>query len=68
MAYLGVDEKFILKGHRYVTILNDLEGRRILEVTADRSQDSLILALKTLNQDQIVGVSAVFMDVWEPYR
>ena len=68
VAYLGVDEKAIRKGHRYVTILTDLEGRRILEVTPDRTEGSLVMALKTLNQAQIAGVSAVSMDMWEPYR
>ena len=68
VQYLGVDEKAICKGHRYVTILTDLEGRRILEVTPDRTQDSLVLSLNSLNSDQIAGVSAVSMDMWEPYR
>jgi transposase len=60
--------KAIRKGIRYVTILPDLEGRRILEVTPDRTQDSLVLALNSLNPDQIAGVSAVSMDMWKPYR
>jgi transposase len=68
VAYLGVDEKAIRKGHRYVTILTDLDGRRILEVTPERTQTSLVMALKTLSHDQIAGVSAVSMDMWEPYR
>ena len=68
VAYLGVDEKAIRKGHRYVTILTDLDGRRILEVTPERTTDSLVSALKTLDSTQISGVQAVSMDMWEPYR
>ena len=68
VAYLGVDEKAIRKGHRYVTIVTDLDGRRILEVTPERSIESLVTALKSLNFTQISGVQAVSMDMWEPYR
>lgn len=68
VTYLGVDEKAIRKGHRYVTILTDLDGRRILEVTEDRTKASLITALGRLDSRQIAGVQAVSMDMWEPYR
>jgi transposase len=68
IAYLGVDEKSIRKGHRYGTVLTDLEGRRILEVTEGRTKASLIEALKCLDSKQIAGVQAISMDMWEPYR
>jgi transposase len=68
IEYVGVDEKAIRKGHRYVTILTDLEGRRILEVTPERTVTSLVDALKSLDSRQISGVLAVSMDMWEPYR
>lgn len=68
VAYLGVDEKAIRKGHRYVTVLTDLDGRRILEVTPERTAESLVTALKALDSTQIARVQAVSMDMWEPYR
>lgn len=69
IAYLGVDEKSFRKGHRhYATILTDLDGRRILEVTPNHTKASLIDALKCLDSKQIAGVEAVSMDMWEPYR
>lgn len=68
VRYLGVDEKAIRKGHRYVTVLTDLEGRRILEVTPERTKDSLIEALKALDSQQIANVEAISMDMWDPYR
>jgi transposase len=36
-----VDEKAFRKGHRYVTIVNDLEQGRVLFVAKDRRQSSL---------------------------
>jgi transposase len=68
VKYLGIDEKAISKGHRHVTILTNLDGRRILEVTPDKTQDSLVLALNSLNPEQIAGVSAFSVDRWESYR
>jgi transposase len=67
--YLGVDEKAYRRGQaHYVTILTDLEGRRILEVTPNRTKASLVDALKCLDSKQIAGVQAVSMDMWAPYR
>lgn len=68
VPYLGVDEKAIKKGHDYVTVLTDLDGRRILEVTEDRTKESLITAIAKLDSRQIAAVKAVSMDMWEPYR
>jgi len=68
IAYVGVDEKSIRKGHRYVTVLTDLEGRRILEVSPGRTKASLIGALKSLDNQEFAGIHAVSMDMWEPYR
>jgi transposase len=68
VEFLGVDEKSIRKGHRYVTVLTDLDGRRIMEVTPGRSTISLVNALKRLNYQQIAGVKAISMDMWEPYQ
>ena len=68
IAYLGVDEKAIRKDHNYVTVLTDLEGRRILEVTPDRTKESLVTAIKSLDSKHISGIQAVSMDMWEPYR
>lgn len=68
IPHLGVDEKAIRKGHRYVTVLTDLDGRRIIEVTPERTKASLVEALKALDSRQIAGVQAISMDMHEPYR
>ena len=39
--YLGVDEKAFRKGHKYLTLVNDLAGSRVLYVAEDRQQSSL---------------------------
>jgi len=41
IARLGVDEKAFRKGHKYMTVVNDLTRRRVLYVAEDRKQESL---------------------------
>jgi transposase len=41
VGYLGVDEKAFRKGHKYLTVVNDLERGRVLYVAEDRKQSSL---------------------------
>jgi len=67
LTYLGVDEKAYRKGHRYLTIVNDLERSRVLYVAPERKQSSLDQFWPTLSLEQRAGIKAVAMDMWEPY-
>ena len=64
---LGVDEKAFRKGHRYVTIVTDLDRRRVLYVARDRKQTSLDGFWGTLTDQQRQGIEAVAMDMHDPY-
>src|SRR5215831_13714939 len=64
---LGVDEKAFRKGHRYLTLVNDLDRSRVLYVAEDRKQSSLDGFWPTLSQEQRDGIEAVAMDMWDPY-
>ena len=68
VSYLGVDEKAFRKGHRYVTIVTDLERSRVLYVAADRKQKSLDGFWPTLTDLQRDRIEGVAMDMWEPYE
>lgn len=68
IRYLGVDEKAFTKGHKYMTIVCDIERRCVLDVTADRKCESLEPILKRLTPVQKQSLEAVAMDMWEPYR
>lgn len=65
--HIGVDEKAFRKGHRYFTLVNDLDRGRVLYVAEDRKQSSLDGFWATLNEQQMASISAVAMDMWEPY-
>src|ERR1039458_7148660 len=41
IRHLGVDEKAFRKGHKYMTVVNDLVRGRVLYVAEDRKQESL---------------------------
>lgn len=64
---LGIDEKAFRKGHRYFTLVNDLERSRVLYVAEDRTQASLDGFWPTLTEEQRKSIQAVAMDMWDPY-
>jgi len=64
---LGVDEKAFRKGQKYFTLVNDLERSRVLYVAEDRTQASLDGFWETLSEEQVAGIRAVAMDMWDPY-
>jgi transposase len=67
VAKLGVDEKAFRKGHQYFTLVNDLERGRVLYVAEDRTRTSLDGFWETLTNEQRAGITAVAMDMWDPY-
>lgn len=67
VSHLGVDEKAFRKGHHYMTIVNDLTGSRVLYVAEERKRGSLDGFWPTLTAEQIAGIDAVSMDMWDPY-
>jgi transposase len=67
VAYLGVNEKAFPKGHKYFTLVNDLERGRVLDIAGNRTQASLGGFWPTLNEAQRTGIRAIAMDMWDPY-
>jgi transposase len=66
IRYLGVDEKAFRKGHRYHTIVCDLERSTVECVAEDRGTDSLAASYRALADEHRAGIKAVAMDMWEP--
>jgi transposase len=67
VARLGVDEKAVAKGHRYVTLVCDLEGGTVEYVADDRKKESLDSYYQSLSEAQLQGIEAIAMDMWEPF-
>src|SRR5207237_8843401 len=49
---LGIDEKAFRKGHKYLTLVNDLKRNRVLYVAEDREQSSLDGFWSTITAEQ----------------
>jgi len=64
---LGVDEKAIAKGQSYFTVVNDLDRGTVEYVADDRKQESLAGFYRSLSAEQLAGIEAVAMDMWDPF-
>ena len=63
---VGGDEKAAAKGHRYLTLVCDLDEGTVEHSAEDRTQESLNGYYAGLTQEQLDGIEAGAMDRWEP--
>lgn len=66
-AAVGVDETSITRGHEYITVVNALSEARVLEVTDERTEESLNAFWYQYTPDELALVEKVAMDMWPPY-
>jgi len=64
---IGVDEKSVGKGHKYLTLVCDLDTGTVEYLADDRQQGSLDGYYQGLSEEQRQGIEAVAMDIWDPY-
>jgi len=69
MPRLCVDEKGMGHGHDYMTIVAQVEkGQTTVQYVGEgRKQESLDVFWESLLEEQLAGVQAVAMDMWEPF-
>lgn len=65
--HMGIDEKAIAKGHRYVTLVNDLDHGHVIDVAEDRTSDSLTRCLGKYSINDLAKIDAFALDMWQPY-
>jgi transposase len=65
---IGVDEKAFRKGHKYATLVTDLDRGCVLYVAQERKQASLDGFWGTLTAEQLTSIEAVAMDMCEAYE
>jgi transposase len=63
---LGIDEFALRKGHKYDTILCDLDSREVLEGSSGRKKEEVVKLLERLDNPD--GVKAVSMDMSASFR
>ena len=66
-AYLGIDEKSFARRHHYETLVCDLDAGTVEYVADDRRQESLEAYYRQFTAEELDGVKATAMDMWEPY-
>lgn len=64
---LGIDETSFQKRHEYVTVVNDLEGDRVLWVGDHRRESTLRAFWDSRPTDELRRLRAIVMDMWDPY-
>ncbi|MEW5805012.1 MAG: ISL3 family transposase [bacterium] len=64
---IGVDEKSIAKGHKYESLVYDIDAGTVEFVCDNRGQESLESYYKQFSKEELAGVKSVAMDMWDPY-
>lgn len=65
---MAIDEKSRQTGHNYVTILSDADDGKVLEVSEDRTLESVQKVYNALNTKQLASVESVSMDMWSAFE
>ena len=66
-AHVGVDEKAAGRGQDYITVLADLDTGTVDYIADERRQASLDGYFEKFTPEQLAGIQAVAMDMWEPF-
>jgi transposase len=66
---IGVDEVQWRKGHRYLTLVYQIDGncRRLLHIAPERTVRSLLSFFRMLGKTRSAALRFVCSDMWQPY-
>lgn len=64
---LGVDEIAYEKGHKYLTVVRDVEKKKVIWVGRGRKKETLDLFFRKLGGRRCKRILVVVMDMWDPY-
>ncbi len=68
LEYIGIDEKSMKKGHKYMTVVYDLIKGKVIDLAETRKEDSAIKLLRNIKaKNNCDGLKAVTMDMWKSY-
>ena len=69
LRQMGVDEIYLGKKQKFVTVVSNLESREPLWFGGERKKETLDEFFRTqLSRKQRHGIEAACLDMWEPYR
>jgi transposase len=64
---IGIDEKAVLKGHNYITVVSDLDTSRVVWIGRGRTRETLEAFFQSLPEGLPRQIECVAMDMWEPF-
>ena len=64
---IGVDEIAYEKGHKYLTVVRDVDLSRVIWVGKSRKKDTLDEFFKKLGIEKSWNISVAVCDMWDPY-
>ena len=64
---IGIDEKAIAKGHRYMTLVCDLQESTVEYIGEDRKEASLAAYFEAFPKEQRAQIEAISLDMWPAY-
>lgn len=67
IKHVGMDEKSFGKGHDYVSVMTDIDNRRVLEVVPERTIAAADKLWETLSETQLSEIESVSMDMWQAF-
>lgn len=67
VEHVGMDEKSFGRGHDYVSLMTDIDGARVLEVSRGRDEAAANVLWSALSGEQKSNVKAVAMDMWPAF-
>jgi transposase len=67
---IGVDEVQFQKGHRYLTVVYQIDSscRRLLWIGKDRTTKTLLRFFRMMGKKRTAALQFVCSDMWQPYR
>lgn len=66
-VHMGVDEKSIAKGHKYESLVYDIDRGTVEFVWDERNRQSLEGYFRQFLREELSEIKAVAMDMWDPY-
>ena len=67
LVHVGIDEKSFRRSHDYISVMSDIDGGRVLEVSEGRTKQSAAELWKAPGKQACSKVKAVAMDMWQPF-
>ena len=67
IEHVGIDEKSFGRGHDYVSVLTDIDHKRVLEVAPERTRATANSLWETLSKTQLEAIRSVSMDMWPAF-